>query len=70
LADRLTASPFLRATISDPPGVVVGTDLRYDLSRTLSITGTLEYRRNDLLAEPTGRPEGLGGSLSIGVSLP
>jgi len=70
LADRLTASPFLRATIADPPGVVVGTDLRYDLSRTLSITGTLEYRRNDLLAEPTGKREGLGGSLSVGISLP
>lgn len=68
--DRVTLSPFLRGTYDERtgPGVAVGAELEVKVYKDVAVTGTVQYQKNDLLAEPEGTPEGVSGT--VGVKFP
>jgi hypothetical protein len=65
---KLHISPFLRATVADSAGIFGGADIRYDLTPWVGITGTLGFRKNDLLNQAEGREDGIEGSAALTFS--
>jgi len=65
---KLHISPFLRATVADSAGIFGGADIRYDLTPWVGITGTLGFRKNDLLNEAEGKEDGFEGNAALTFS--
>lgn len=67
----LHANPYVRFSLAQngPVGIATGLELMWNLVGPVSLLGKLEYQRKDILAEVTGKPEGLQGSVSVGLHL-
>ncbi|MFZ5468848.1 MAG: hypothetical protein ACOZIN_05360 [Myxococcota bacterium] len=70
LAKNVTLNPFIRGTMykDGGAGVMVGTDVRVRVYKDASLTGTVAFRHDDLLAQPQGQKNGV--TARVGFSVP
>jgi hypothetical protein len=69
LFDNVAINPFLRTSASPLGlGILIGSDLRVDLDRHLSVIGTAAIGQNDLFNETEMRKNGLRLGISIGFT--
>jgi hypothetical protein len=68
IGDRVSVNPFLRLSYDERrgPGVMVGTDVEAKITDAVSLTGSVAFRHDDLLAETAGK--GNGVDARVGVS--
>jgi hypothetical protein len=68
--DKVTVSPFVRGTYDERSGlgVAAGAEVSAKIFGDVALTGSVEYQKNDLLAEPEGTPDGFSGQ--VGISVP
>ena len=69
VAEGVTVNPFLRASLaSGKPGLMVGAEVRAEVGDGVAITGSVEFRHDDLLAGPEG--QGNCVTANVGVTIP
>lgn len=70
-APWLHANPYVRVSLTPnrDMGIATGLELMWNIVGPVSLLGKLEYQRKDMLAEVTGKPEGLQGIASVGLHL-
>jgi hypothetical protein len=66
----VTVSPFVRGTYDERTGlgVAAGAELSAKIWKDVALTASVEYQKNDLLAEAEGTPEGFSGN--VGITIP
>ena len=68
LADGVSASPFLRATIDEgKPGVLVGAEARIELGAGAQLTASIAFQHRDLLASPQGAANGVTAHVGVAI---